>query len=174
MSKQCILAARRMAAYRTDVPAKGDGKAGNFRTLTILRELSVIAHDAGVVQVGVRHLADRVGASERSVRFCLQRLAEDGWIVEAVRGTGNRYRPGDPRASVYVLRPMPDTNGELNPAGEWLSGQWAKYTVTARWMGLSRHHQAAIAAAVWARYESPEAVELPPARPATTRLRRVQ
>jgi len=167
-------AARKFAAYRTDVPAKGDGRASNFMTHTVMRELAWIAHDAGVVQTTMTQLVDRVGASERSIRYALDRLQRDGWVVEVVRGTGNRQVPGEPRGSVYVLRPLPDAQGELLPAGEWLSAQWPRYSVTARYVALSRHHRAAVAAAVWGRYESHEQVPMPPPITAGPRLRRVQ
>ena len=139
-----MTAGDRFAGYRHDVPgAQGDGTVDNFATRSVLRELCRVAHDAGVAQVSVATIAGRLGVSERTVRRALARLARDGWVTRAVRGTGNRHGT-QPRGSVYVIHQLPDSNGELWPHAEWLSLQWSVYVGTRRWTALDRANRQAV------------------------------
>jgi len=143
-----MTAGNRTALYPNGVGAEGDGWASNRTCTAILRELCVRSHGAGVVQRSVQQLADDLHLSSRTIIYGLQRLTCDGWIHRAVRGTGNRHQPGDSRESVYVLNPLPDSNGEMWPASDWLGEQWVVYVDTLRFKALSHNAQMAVKAAV--------------------------
>jgi len=138
-----MTAGNRTALYRSDVPARGDGTVSNRDTRAVLRELCAIAHHAGIAHTSVGILADRLGVSKRVVIRATQRLQGDGWVTRPVRGVGNRVNV-DPRASTYVLRPMPDADGRMWPDPEWVGEQWPQYALTPRFLALSRANRAAV------------------------------
>lgn len=133
----------RTALYRSDVPARGDGAASNLVTRTVLRDLCWWAHDAGVATVYTATIAERVGVSRSTVIRALARLERDGWVTRAVRGTGNRVGVGT-RASVYVLRPLPDVDGNLHPEPQLVAERWPAYAVSHWFLPLSRGNRAAV------------------------------
>jgi len=139
-----MTAGNRTVLYRSDVPgARGDGRVDNFATRAVLRELCAIAHHAGIAAVLTSVIGDRTGLSDSSTRRALARLERDGWVQRAVRGVGNRHGT-DPRASVYVLRPLPDVNGQLWPDPDWVGEQWPQYTLTRYFQRLDRAARAAV------------------------------
>lgn len=147
MSGKWMIAGNRTALYRSDIPAQGDGIASNMVCRAVLRELCAIGHDAGTVHVLSVELAARVGVTPRQVQRAVARMVADGWVQRPVRGVGNRMNI-DPRASVYVLRPLPDADGRLWPDPEWVADRWSAYSQTGRFMYLSRANRAAVRMAV--------------------------
>lgn len=144
MAGRWMTAGNRTALYRADVPVRGDGVVTNYVARGVLRELCAVAHDAGIAHVLSAVLAERLGVSDRHVRRALARLERDGWITRPVRGGGNRMNKDQPRASVYVLRPLPDADGHLWPDPEWVGHQWPAYAQTPRFLHLSRGNRAAV------------------------------
>lgn len=138
-----MTAGDRTALYRFDVPARGDGLASNVITRAVLRELCRVAHDAGIASVFLAVVAERVGVSEKQAKRALARLLRDGWIQRPVRGVGNRVGTG-PRASVYVIRTLPDADERLWPDPEWVTARWAEYVVTPRFLALSPANRLAV------------------------------
>lgn len=148
MSGKWITAANRSQAYpRRTRGERGNGVVSDMLTGSVLRELARIAHDAGIVQVGVPRLADSLNVSPRAILHALKRLQTDRWIDLALRGTGNRWNSA-PRESVYVLRRLPDADGVLRPDADWLAQQWLTYTSTRRFRGYDKRSRQAIRA-VW-------------------------
>jgi len=144
MSGRWMTAGNRTTLYRSDVPgARGDGTVDNTATRAVLRELCAISHHAGIAAVLTSVIGERTGLSRSSTLRALARLERDGWIQRAVRGVGNRHGT-DPRASVYVLRPLPDINGELWPDPDWVGQQWPAYTLTRYFQRLDRRARAAV------------------------------
>lgn len=154
MSGRWMTAGDRFAGYRADVPgARGDGAVANLPTRMVLQRLCRTAHDVGVAQVSVAVIADRIGISERATKYALARLERDAVITRAVRGTGNRHGT-QPRATVYVLHPLPDVDGVLWPDPDWLALQWSVYVTSRWWLALDRANRQAVRDA-WAGVDNP-------------------
>lgn len=137
MSGRWMTASDRFTGYRHDVKgARGDGRVSPLVVRSVLHQLCRIAHDAGIAQISVQRLCQSTGASPATVKRALKRLAEDGVIVRAVKGTGNRVGT-DPRQSVWVIRQLPDIDGAPWPSRDWLAEQFARYADSDRWGALN-------------------------------------
>jgi hypothetical protein len=49
---------------------------------------------------------------------------------------------------VWMIRPLPDSDGVLRPDPEWVASQWFKYMGTRRWQRLSNSARKAVREAV--------------------------
>lgn len=169
MSGRWMAAGGRFAHYSEPGHA-GPGSAGNVVTRAVLRELCLIAADAGIVHTFTAILAQRVGISDRQARRALARLESDGWITRPIRGIGNRGGTS-PRASVYVLRPLPDAEGKVWPDPDWVAEQWPRYASSRHFVPLERAIQRQIHTArrmtLWT---GPQPVDNPASGPASGQL----
>ena len=121
----------------------------DFITRAVMRELCLVAHDCGLVQISHLDLAKRLGASYWQIKRAISRLEADGYLIRAKRGsgasgnktpTGETYKEKAP--NTYLLAPLADEFGYELPTVEFLERAFYRYVRTARFNYLTKKAKA--------------------------------
>lgn len=126
-------------------------KVSDFITRAVMRELCLVAHDCGLVQISHSELAERLGCSYQQIKRAIKRLESDGYLVRAKRGSGasgNRTPTGqtykEKAPNLYLLARLSDKYGYQLPTRDFLEKSFYAYVRTSRYNFMSKEAQTAL------------------------------
>ena len=126
----------------------------DFITRATMRELCLIAHNSGVVQVSHAELARRLGVSYSQIKRAISRLQSDGYLYLLKRGSGvprvqfsalvaSTAKKASP--NVYLLARLSDSYGYQFPSKKFLEEAFISYSRTSRYALMSQDQRAELA-----------------------------